>query len=215
MEKIILTGGGGHCKVVINAILLAKNYEIAGIIDLEEKIGLQISSIPVIGTDKDLEKYFAKDIKNCFITVGSTGNLALRIKLYNKAKEIGYKFPNIIHPDTIISEFAKIGDGNFIAPGVIINSSVTIGSFCIINTGSIIEHDCKISNFVHIAPGVTLSGGVIIGANSHVGTGSSVIQNLKIGKNTLIGAGSVVVKNIGDNLVAYGNPCKEKKGNEK
>lgn len=208
MKQIILIGGGGHCKVVINAIRLDNQYEITGIIDLKEKTGNTIAGVPVIGDDTDLIKYISKGIKLCFITVGSTGNPSLRIKLFNNAKKTGLIFPNIIHPRAIISDSVDMGEGNFIGPGVIINPDAKVGDGCIINTGAIIEHDCKINDFVHIAPGVTLSGGVEIGKNSHIGTGTSVIQYLTIGENTIIGAGSTVVKNIGDNMVAYGNPSK-------
>ncbi|HPZ07438.1 MAG TPA: acetyltransferase [Candidatus Eremiobacteraeota bacterium] len=209
MKKIILIGGGGHCKVVINTIRLVNQYEITGIIEVKEKIGNTIAGIPVIGSDSDLIKYINKGIKLCFITVGSTGSPSLRIKLYNNAKKTGMIFPNIIHPRSIISDSVDMGEGNFIGPGVIINPDAKVGNGCIINTGAIIEHDCKINDFVHIAPGVTLSGGVEIGKNSHIGTGTSIIQYLKIGENTIIGAGSTVVKNIGDNMIAYGNPCKK------
>ncbi|MDD5530152.1 MAG: acetyltransferase [bacterium] len=208
MEKIILIGGGGHCKVVIDAILLGEKYKIVGILDVPEKVGEKVLGFPVIGSDNELESYFKKGIKFCFITLGSIGNPNLRKKILNKAKKIGFNFPNVIHPCSVVSKFANIGQGNYIAPGVVINAGVAIGNNCIINTGSIIDHDCKIGDFVHIAPGVMMSGGVEINHYSHIGTGTSIIQYIKVGENTIIGAGSVVVKNIPSNVVAYGNPCK-------
>lgn len=214
MDKIILLGGGGHCKVVIETILLEKKYDVVGIIDLQEKVGQSVSSIPIVGTDEELREYLIKKVDFCFITLGSVGNPNLRIKLFNKAKEIGFKFPNIIHPGSMISKSAKMGEGNYIAAGVIINADSIIGSNCIINTSTVIEHDCKIGDFVHFASGVTLCGGVEIGSFSHIGSGSVVIQHLRIGKNTIIGAGSTVIEDIGDNIVAYGNPCKEIRGND-
>jgi acetyltransferase-like isoleucine patch superfamily enzyme len=45
--------------------------------------------------------------------------------------------------------------------------------------------------------------------------GSNIIDNVKIGKNVIIGAGSLVTKDIPDNVVAYGNPCKIVRKNEK
>jgi acetyltransferase-like isoleucine patch superfamily enzyme len=36
-----------------------------------------------------------------------------------------------------------------------------------------------------------------------------------IGKHTLIGAGSVVTKDIPDGVIAYGNPCKVIRKNER
>ncbi len=38
-ERIILIGGGGHCRSVIDVIELSNKFEILGIIDREENLG--------------------------------------------------------------------------------------------------------------------------------------------------------------------------------
>lgn len=209
MEDIILIGGGGHCKSVIDSIKTSKLYNIVGILDLKEKLNTEILGIKIIGTDDELGYYYKKGIKNAFLTTGSIGDTLLRKRLYIAALDIGYKFPNIIDNTAILSDEIQLGHGNFIGKGAIINSGTKIGNNCIINTGSMIDHDCSIGDFVHIAPGTTLSGGVIIGENTHIGTNSTIIQDKIVGQNTIIGAGSVVVKDIADNKKAYGNPCRE------
>lgn len=209
MKDIILIGGGGHCKSVIDSINRSNEYNIVGIIDLLDKIGTEICGVKVIGTDNELEHYHKSGIKYAFLTVGSIGKVDLRLKLYSIASNIGYIFPNIIDNIAIISEEVKLGYGNFIGKGAIINSDTSIGNNCIINTGTIIEHDCHIGDYCHIGPGATISGNVQIGNNTHIGTNSTIIQNIIIGENTIIGAGSVVVRNIDSNKKAYGNPCKE------
>lgn len=209
--KLLLIGAGGHCRVILDLLFVSKEYEVAGIIDLPQRLNNIVSGAPVVGTDGDLPKFFKKGIKHCFISMGSVGDPQLRVKLYGLARKIGFIFPNLIHPSALVSLQIKLGEGNYIAPGVIINAGTFIGNNCIINTGSIIEHDCKLGDFVHISPGVILSGGVSIGSNTHVGTGSLVIQNLKISEKTIIGAGSVITKNIRSGIIAYGNPCKERR----
>ncbi|MDP8213483.1 MAG: acetyltransferase [Candidatus Zapsychrus exili] len=212
-NKILLVGAGGHCKVVLDLLRNIKEYEVAGIIDLKENLKTKVLGVSVVGTDSDLMHSFESGIKHCFISVGSVGNPHVRIKLFNLAEKAGFVFPNLISPSALVSSSAILGQGNYVAPGVIINAETCIGNNCIINTGAIIEHDCKIGNFVHLSPSVILSGGVTIGDCAHVGTGSVVIQNLKIGANVIVGAGSVVTKDIRKNMIAYGNPCKERKKN--
>ena len=207
--KLLLIGAGGHGGVVLDLLLQTKKYSIAGIIDLKERLGDKVLGIPIVGTDKDLPRFFKDGIKHCFISVGSVGDTRLRIKLVDLARKSGFIFPNLIHPLAYISPTASLGEGNYIAPGVVVNANAKISDHCIINTGAIIEHDCKIGDFAHISPGVVLSGGVSIGDHSHLGAGSVVIQNLKIGAKTIIGAGSIVTKNVGDGILAYGNPCEE------
>lgn len=209
MEKIILLGGGGHCKSIIDTIINSKLYEIAGIIDLKQNIGQCINGIKILDNDENLIKYKEAGIENAFITVGSIGNPSIRIKLYNLASKLGFKIPAITDNSAIISKDSVIGCGTFVGKGVIINTKVVIGSNCIINTGSIIEHDCSIGDFVHISPGATLCGGVKICNNTHIGANSTIIQYRSIGENAIIGAGSIVTKDIRNNVTAYGNPCKE------
>ena len=210
MESIILLGGGGHCKSVIDTILSSNLYNIIGVIDVKEKIGEKVlRDIEIIDSDENLYKYKEQNINNVFVTIVSIGNPRMRIKLYENAKKNGFRFPNIIDKTAIISENAEIGQGTFVGKGVIINAETIIGDNCIINTGSVIEHDCYIGDFVHLSPRTTLCGGVKVGKNSHIGANSTIIQYKNIGENVILGAGSIVTKNIADNITAYGNPCRE------
>jgi len=206
-NKVVLIGGGGHCKVVISILKKLDNFEIAGIVD-NYKAGTLISGIKIIGTDDDLRDIYKSGIHNALITVGSIKDNAKRYRLFNIAREIGYKFPVIISPEAIVDESVKIDEGIVIMPGSIINIDSFIGKNCIINTGTIIEHDCKIGNHCHIAPGVHISGAVNIGELSFIGIGATIIQGIKIGKNVTIGAGTVVIKDIPDNVITVGNPAK-------
>lgn len=208
MDKIILLGGGGHCKSVIDSIEENK-YEIVGILDRKEKIGQIICGINIIGTDELADKLYRSGVKYAFITTGSIGDVTLRKKLYLSMKKIGFKIPNITDRSAIISTNIQIGEGNFIGKGAIINAESKIGDMCILNSGVIVEHDCEIDNFVHIASGVVLSGGVKIMNDTHIGSNSTIIQGIQIGYNSIIGAGSVVTNNIANSIKAYGVPCKE------
>lgn len=208
MEKIILVGGGGHCKSVIDSIIQSGQYKIEGIIDLPENIGSYVLDIPVIESDCNLKKLFDNGIKNAFMTIGSIRSISKRVKLYNYLKKIGFVLPSIVDETAIVSKRCKINECTYVGKGAVINCDVFIGNCSIINTGSIIEHECKIGNFVHIAPGSVLSGSVRIGDGTHIGTNSTVIQDIIIGDNSFVGAGSVVVKNIKGYTKSYGNPCK-------
>lgn len=209
MDAIILLGGGGHCKSVIDSIRRMNRYHIIGILDKKDKVGSYINGVRIIGEDNELPHFFQRGVQYAFITLGSIGNILFREKIYQRVKSAGYKLPIIADPTAIISDSAKIGEGTYIGKGAIINTDVTVGTNCIINTGAIIDHECQIGDFSHISPGTTLSGNVLVGYGTHIGTNSTVIQGIQIGSNTLIGAGSVVVKDIGSNKKAYGNPCKE------
>lgn len=209
MEKIILVGGGGHAKSVIDTIIRNNEYEIVGILDTKEKISETILGIEIIGTDKLAKKLFDEGITNAFISLGSIGNTDLRRKLAEETKEIGFSFPKIIDKSAVVSNFSKIEEGVFVGKGAIINADVVIKSFSIINTNSVIEHDSVIGEYSHISPSATLCGEVKVGSRSHIGANSTIIQGIKIGSDVLIGAGSTIINDIEDSKVVVGSPGRD------
>lgn len=208
-KKLLLIGGGGHCKSVLDSLLKSNEYSEVGIVDAKENIGKYVLSIPIIGCDDDLLELKEKGYNYAFVTVGSVGNPSLRIKLYKMIERLGFIIPNIIDSTAIISKHIDMETGIYIGKNSTINIGTSIGKGAIVNTASIIEHDCLIGKFAHIAPGAVLCGEVRVGENTHIGAGSVVKQQVRIGSNTIIGMGSVVLHNINDNVIAYGNPCRE------
>lgn len=207
MDKVILLGAGGHCKVVVD--ILQDRYDIVGVTDIDiTKHGKKFYGVKVLGNDDVLVEIYNKGIKNALLTLGSVRDNTAREKLFNYAKNIGFNMVNAISNQCILSKSVMLGEGNVILPGVIINACTRIGSNCIINTGSIIEHDCIIEDHVHISPGVKIAGGVKIGKGSFIGIGCTIIQGVKIGNNVTIGAGAVVIEDIPDNAIAVGVPAK-------
>ncbi len=205
MKSILLIGGGGHCRSVIDTINKTGIYDQIGIIDDSRD---ECSGIPIVGSDEDVYRLHDLGWTDAFITVGSTGDTAVRRSLYDMVKKVGFEIPVIIDPSAIVSDDVVIGKGTFVAKGAIINTGCMIGECVIINTGAIIEHDCRIGSFAHVSPGATLCGQTEIGDDTHVGAGSVIRQLIRVGHDSLIGAGSVVVKDIPDVVKAYGNPCK-------
>jgi sugar O-acyltransferase (sialic acid O-acetyltransferase NeuD family) len=191
MNKIILIGGGGHCKSVIDVIEQEARFEISGIVDKPELLGSKILGYSIIGTDNDLEN-LAKKYKNALITIGQIKSPLTRVKLYDLAIKAGFVLPQIISPNAYISKHSKIGRGTVIMHDVIINSSVCIGNNCIINTKTLIEHDCSIDDHCHISTNVIINGGVKIGSRCFVGSSVITSNNIIIKDNTFIKAGSLV-----------------------
>ncbi|MFC1570463.1 acetyltransferase [Candidatus Omnitrophota bacterium] len=205
--KIVLLGGGGHCKVVMDAIRKEGKYKIAGIVDPGLNPGDTVMGVKVLGGDNMLELLKNKGIKYAIVTVGSLGDSTLRKALSEEIIEAGLEMPVVIHPSAVVADDVEIGPGTFVAPSVTINPGTKIGHNAIINTSSSVDHDCEIGDFVHIAPGVTLSGGVKVGDSTHIGTGAKVVQYVDIGRDSFIAAGVLVKSNLPEG-------CRIKSGGE-
>ncbi len=203
-NKLVLIGGGGHCKSVLDAALKMDMFSDIVITDPAIPVGTKVLSSEVVGNDDCLENLRQNGYEYAFITVGSVRVNPLRETIAAKVAAFGFKFPVIVDPSAIVSTATVIGEGSFIGKNVTINADVKIGRHCIINTGSIIEHECNIQDFAHVSVGSILCGEVSVGRNSFIGAGSTVIQCLRVGDNVVIGANSTVLKNLENNMNYYG-----------
>lgn len=130
-RSLILIGGGGHCKSVIE-VAESVCYEIKGILDVPDEVGKEVlPGHKIIGIDDDIPQY----VDDCYIviTVGFIKNPALRIKLYNKVKEVGGKWATIVASTAHVSKYAKVGDGSVIMHNAFVNAGAKIGDNSIIN----------------------------------------------------------------------------------
>lgn len=208
MKKIVILGGGGHAKVLIDLIKTYTLYEIAGILDLQLEVGEFVSKIPVLGDDNLLGELYDRGIMDACIGVGSVKDNGKRKMLYEKVKKLNFNIPALIHSNSVISQESTIAGGVQVMAGAIVQTNTYINENTIINTGAILEHDCTIGKHVHICPGAVISGGCLIGDDVFIGAGATVIQGIKIGINSVVGAGAVVISDVPHNSKVMGVPAK-------
>lgn len=191
MQKIILIGAGGHAVSCLDVILSSNKFKIKGYVSKNENYSLTKKKIKWLGNDKYLKKINKNE--NVFIAFANIGkkNLKNRIKIFNKLKKLGCKFPIIKSSRSYISKDSNIGEGSIIMHDVVINANVRIGRNCIINTKSLVEHDTIIGDHVHISTGVIINGSCKIMSESFLGTGSIVLNNVNL-KKKIIPAGEKI-----------------------
>jgi len=192
VNNIVLIGGGGHCKSVIDVIEQEGQFKIVGIVDKPELLGSNILGYSVIGNDSDLDG-LAKKYQYALITVGQIKSPSLRIKLFDLATKAGFTLPSIISPNAYVSKHSSIGNGVVVMHDAIVNASVSIGDNCIINSQALVEHDCAISKHCHISTNATINGGVAVKLGCFIGSGAIIKESTTIGKNSFIKAGSLVI----------------------
>ena len=191
MRNIVLIGGGGHCKSVIDVIEQEGRFEIVGIVERPDFLETDVLGYQIIGNDSDLVD-LAKKYKYALITVGQIKSPSLRIKLFDLATKAGFTLPNIISPNAYVSKHSSIGKGVVVMHNAIVNASASIGDNCIINSKALIEHDCLISKHCHISTNATINGGVTVESGCFVGSSATTKELITISENSFIKAGSLV-----------------------
>ena len=192
-KKIVIVGAGGHAKSVIDIIEDQGEWKIIGLIGRENEKHKQISGYRVIGTDEELAK-IREECKYAFIGIGQIKICEPRIKMAEKLRTYGFKFPVIKARSSYVSSRAKIEEGALIGHGAIINNGAFIGKHVIINSGAIVEHDSRISEYSHISTGTIINGDARVGKMTFIGSNSMVREGVTIPACSIIRAGSVVMK---------------------
>lgn len=203
-KSLILVGGGGHCKSVID-VAESAGYQILGVLDISSELGNDVLNYRVIGLDDDMYKYV--NDAEFIVTVGHIKDATLRIKLHNMIHEAGGKLATIIASTAYVSRYAKIGEGTVIMHNAVVNADAKIGKGCIINTFANIEHDAEIGDYCHISTGAMVNGNCIVGNETFLGSQSVMVNGTEVISGCVVAAGSMVRKNLTLKGIYSGNPA--------
>ncbi|ALP52652.1 hypothetical protein Tel_05540 [Candidatus Tenderia electrophaga] len=209
-RPVIILGGGGHAKVLAEA-LLRMQRSIIGFTDPQPHASL-LQDIPHLGGDETVFEH-RPDTVLLVNGLGSVGDTRARQALFAGFIEKDYRFAAVTHPRAILSRTdVETGQGCQILAGAVVNPGVRLGDNVIINSGAIVEHDCRIGDHVHISSGALVCGGCSIEEGAHIGAGAIIIQGITIGHGTVVAAGSVVISNVDPLTLVAGVPAQVKRG---
>lgn len=204
MKPIILVGGGGHCKSVID-VAESAGYTILGILDKPEVVGEKVLGYHVIGTDDDMSKYV--DEAEFVVTVGQIKSPDLRIRLHKMIEQVGGRLATVVSPVAHVSRYATIGKGTVVMHQAVVNADAKIGRGCIINTFANIEHDVVVGDYCHISTGAMVNGNCVIGNKCFLGSQSVLANGIIVGNDIVVSAGAFVGKSIHDKGIYEGIPA--------
>ena len=197
--RLYLLGGGGHARVVHDALRTA-GIQVEAIVDPNEAEPT-FHGVPIVHELPGEGRFI--------VAVGQVRATPTRERIWNEALAAGLSAAvPFVEKTALVSSDGEIGDGTVVLAGAYIGVGTTIGSNCIVNHGAIIEHDCAIADHAHVSPGAVIGGGVRIGRRSHVGIGAVIRQGITIGDDVTVGAGAVVVDDVAAGSTVVGVPAR-------
>lgn len=194
--ELVIYGGGGHGKSLIDLIRLLEEYSIAGVIDDGISGNEEIMGVPVIGKAQDLPAIRSKGVDLAVNAVGGIGNISRRIEVFSRLIQAGFAFPTLVHPTAFVEPSAELHPGVQIFPHAYVGSEVRVGFGTIINSAAVVSHDCSLGDYVNIAPGTLLAGGVSVEQGVLIGMGVSINLNVRIGAQAMIGNSAVIKADV-------------------
>lgn len=202
-NAVLIYGGGGHGKSLIELIRAAHLFPIAGIIDDAKPIGSSILNIPVVGQKNNLAYLYQKGFRLAINAVGGIGDITTRIRVFETLHAIGFRCPTVIHPTAFVEKSVTLAEGAQIFPHAYIGSDVRVGYGVIVNTGAIVSHDCVLEDYVNLSPGAILAGEVTVGAKTLIGMGVTVNLQVHIGEHCRIGNGANIKRDVPSNTIVH------------
>ena len=188
MKKLILIGGGGHCKSCIDVIEQSNEYAIQGILDPYAK-GKLLDYAIISEEDSYIKNLIEKDYY-FLITLGQIKTAKRRVEIYKLLKLNCAKIATIISPLAYVSNHSTVKEGTIVMHHALVNADATVEENCIINSKALIEHDAIIHKHSHISTGAIVNGGVEVLEESFVGSGTVSKEYIKV--DGFIKAGSLI-----------------------
>jgi sugar O-acyltransferase (sialic acid O-acetyltransferase NeuD family) len=207
-RRVVILGGGGHGRVVLDILLNAGCWEVVGFVDsMPAMHGRRVDGVCVLGAPRDLNAIRAEHNVECAVV--AVGDNGARRALADRLETLDFELINAIHPSANISRSASLGRNIVVAAGAVVCAHCQIGDSVILNTGCIVDHESLVGTATHVCPGARVAGRVMIESGAFIGIGATVIQNTRVGYEAVIGAGAVVIHDVAPLSTVVGVPARE------
>jgi acetyltransferase EpsM len=196
--KVIIYGGGGLSKMIIETVRALSVYQIVGIIDDNMEPGKMIIGSPVLGGAEIMPDLYQQGIRTAVNSVGGIGNYKIRLNVFQQLANAGFICPAIVHPTAHIDPSARLEAGVLVLAQSYVSGSAVVGMGTLINNSVVISHDCILGVCTNFSPGAMIAGDAVIGDFTQIGMNATVNIGVKVGRECLIGNGATIKANIQD-----------------
>ncbi len=199
----VLIYGGGQLGRQMHYFLAAHGQDecrVLGCVDDVRTAGEQVTEgLWVVGNLESIAENPDFDPNRCLLVlaIGYTDMLG-RDQAFNRAKALGYEFLTLIHPQAIVEQNVRLGEGVMIMAGAVVDQYNEIGDITYLDIGTSVGENGQIGTNNYLAAGTSIGGNVTIGRDNFLGMDTTVTNDVSIGDFNLINAKTMIYKNLGD-----------------
>lgn len=207
MKDIIIVGAGGLGREVFyyasHCIEAGKDWRIKGFIDDNPSAldKFEYKYPPVIGNISD---YRPQENDRFLMAVAAC---PVKKAIAESLKARGAVFEKLVHPTSLCSPSAKIGEGIVVGPFSSISTDTTVGDFVTLNPHCVIGHDAVLGDYCTFSSFCEATGGVKIGEGVFFASQSTTVPKSKIGDWARVGINSFVIGKVKPGVTVLGNPA--------
>ena len=198
-STLVIFGAGGHGRVVADAALALGRWPriVATDRDPARCAGELLPGVPLLPVEQ------AMAILGAVFHIG-IGHAESRQR---EAAPVGGRLATVVHPAAVVSPFATVEAGSFVAAQAVVAPGARVGACAIVNHGAVVDHDAVVGAFSHVAPNAALGGHSEVGEFVLVGAGAAVLPSVRVAPRVVLGAGAVVRRPITEAGVYAGVPA--------
>mgnify|MGYP001566709539 CR=1 FL=1 len=171
VQNVLIIGADIYGKVISEIIRAEERHTIVGFLDdTPAKKNTSFCSLKILGDISQLTK-IVEDYRIDLVYIG-IGDGRARNKIAAKLIAQGVPLGSCIHPSSVVSPSARIGNGViidalcYVGPDVVIEDGVSIWPHCTIS------HNCIVGAFSSVMPSVTMAGHTKVPSLAKVKCGS-------------------------------------------
>ncbi len=194
--SILVYGGGGHGKAVIELIRAVRVFRLVGVIDDNLPVGSEVLGAPVLGGSDHLKDWHDRGVRLASNGVGGIGNPQARERIFDLLTHMGFSCPALAHPSAVIEPSATLEAGVQVMPLAYVGNGARVGFGSVVNIGAVVPHDCILGRVTNLSPGAALAGGVRVDDFAQIGMNATVNLNLTIGSSCIVGNGADVKADV-------------------
>jgi sugar O-acyltransferase (sialic acid O-acetyltransferase NeuD family) len=194
--RVIIYGGGGLSKMIIETVRATGAYQIVGVIDDSRPQGSDVIGAPVLGGEEVLPDLFNNGVRMAVNSVGGIGNYKVRWGVFERLAEAGFVCPAIVHPTAFIDQSAILEAGVLVLAQSYVSAKAVVGMGTLINNTVVVSHDNVLGVCTTLSPGAKLAGDVILEDFVQIGMNATINIGVRVGKEALIGNGATIKKDV-------------------
>lgn len=201
--KMVIYGGGGLSKMIIETVRVLGIYQIVGIIDDNMKSGDLVIGSPVLGGAEVLADLYKQGIRTAVNSVGGIGNYKARLNVFHQLAKARFICPAVVHPTAHIDPSARLEAGVLVLAQSYVSGNAVVGMGSLINNSVVVSHDCVLGVCTNLSPGAMVAGDAMIGDFSQIGMNATINIGVRVGRECLIGNGATIKKDVPDGTRVY------------
>lgn len=195
-SPVLVFGGGGHGKQVIDLLHRLTSWEPVGIVDDTLAPGERVAGVEVLGGIDALGPAHGRGIRAAVNAVGGVRDIEARSRVSRHLRDAGFHLPTIIDPSAVVEPSATLADGCQIFALAYVGSHAHLAQDVLVNATAVVNHDCALGATTNLSPGALLAGEVTVGELVRVGMGATVNVGLTLGRLSRVGNNATVKTDV-------------------